>query len=327
VVDRPAALPPRASRLVVDQPRRLLDTRTTGETSTTVQIPSSAEPSVAEQPGVAVALSVTVMKTTQAGTVTIDGRAGVVEAVAAGGPGAQVTNLVVVPIVGDQLDVRNSAGGAVVVDLVGRLEPVDEPQGAGRLLSTEPVRLVDLVTAVDGGDAVIDFSSAPTARAYLAMVTADVGADGGTVRFGPRLDGLDQMVMWGPSGADRTRRGLVLLRPGDDGRAALRYDGGTTLTLDVVAYVTGDDAAPAVEGLYVPSGPRVLHQGALSPDQPAEIEGLDPPNGLALVTVHDRGETGGRLWSTLAPIGAGRLTIETAAPVSVDVTLLGVFLR
>ena len=322
------AAPTRAGRLVAQAPERVLDTRGP-DGSSSAPDPGATRTFRVPPDRTAVALSVSLLGAERSGSVTIDGRAGAVEAVAVGGAGGTVTNLVIVPVVGDEVTVRNSAGGQLVVDVVATFESAPTGSASGRFVAIEPTRITELETAVDGDQATLAFDQAVPAEgasAVLAMVTADVGADGGVVRLGPAQESYDQMLMWGPAGENRQRRGLVLLEPTVEGTAALLYDGGTVLTVDVVGYFTGDEAALELTGLYVPSGPRLLYTGPLGPDAPVQLSGVEPGAGLAVATVASRSADAGRLWSVTTPVVDGGIEIGAAGPVEADVTLLGVFI-
>jgi hypothetical protein len=261
--------------------------------------------------------------------VLVDGGSGVVEAVLTGSPGTTTSNLVVVPMVGSGLTVRSSAGGHLVADVVATFEP-SPPSASGRLVTTDPTRIARLITEDDGRETDLDLSRAVPigeAAAVLVEITADVGADGGIIRLGPSAGRLDQMLMWGPAGdRGRDRRGLALLQPGEGGTAFLRYDGGTEVTVDVIGYVTSNRAEESSAGLYLPSGPRLLHQGELDPAIPVVAGGLPGGAGTALVTVGARSAIPGQLGSLLLPVDAGSVTLRPPSALDATVTLLGVFL-
>ena len=112
------------------------------------------------------------------------------------------TNLVVVPQ-GLQREIRvtSEGGGHVVIDLVGYFEPVDEAT-AGRFVPVATQRLAQLITEVDGREAVIqplENAALPASgvEAVLVRISADVGGDGGMVRLGQEADVLPNTMMWG----------------------------------------------------------------------------------------------------------------------------------
>ena len=93
-----------------------------------------------------------------------------------------------------------------------------------------------------------------------------------------------------------------------------------------MAYFTGDDDEVATAGLFVPAGPRLLYSGSLEADQPVELSGIDPADGLALTTVGTRSAEGARFWTGLAEVEAGVTQVSSPVAQEVDVTLLGVFI-
>ncbi len=323
--DPGSAQAPTDGRLVDPTPVRVLDTRIGDaprpppETIHSITVPANRT---------AVALSVTIMNSAQSGSVFVRSRAGSVEAVAVGGPNRMVTNFVVVPVHGDELSIQSGAGGHLVVDLVGSFEPAPNGAAAGRFIPLGGAEVTYQVPANDGPNAVIDFSSTDfsaggsTASAYLIMVTADVGDDGGTVRLGPAQDDHNQVLMWGPSNGNRQARALAIVEPGPDGNAALYYKGGTVLTVNVVGAFTDDGAAVAQTGLYRPDV-SPLYSGPLSSD-PTTIN-VDQPAGLALITVATRANPASRLMTLPAPVQAGTIGVATPQAVEADVALLGVF--
>jgi hypothetical protein len=329
--------PAGAARLVVQTPARVLDTRTAGETpppaDTAFSFPVEPDRS-------AVALSVSVLGTERDGSVQVDGRQGVVEAVRIPRAGATTTNLVIVPLApgtGEgEVTVRSSAGGHLTVDVVGTFEPVAGPVRAGRFVSVDPIRISDLETATEGRQSDLSFNDAGIGSsppgvpvgvsALLVAVDADVGADGGVVRLGTDHEHYDQMLMWAAALDDnKQRRALALVEPTSEGLAALRYDGGSRLTLDVIGYFTDESAEPALDGLFVPAGPRAVYEGPLGPGTEVEIAGLSPEAQAALVTVGSRAGVPGQLGSALLQVERGTVAVTTAADVEGVVTLLGEF--
>jgi hypothetical protein len=99
-----------------------------------------------------------------------------------------------------------------------------------------------------------------------------VGHNGVSLAVGPRPNQLDQNVLWAAKrGTDRTRSGFLIV-PVIDDAIHLHYQAGSLLTVDLVGYVTGDQAPPSVAGLVVP----------VSPGQPGSVKvggggGVDLP--------------------------------------------------
>lgn len=321
-----SGLPARTSRLVAQAAQRVLDTRG-GDLPT----PGTALTVTTGPTQTAVAVSVTVLGTAQAGAVIADGGAGPVTVTEIGGSGASVTNLIVLPIINGGFTVQSTAGGHLVVDIVGGFEESGETN-AGRFVPVDDIQVARLETAVDGQETDLALQTAvpADAEAVLVRINADVGADGGRVLLGQADDQYDQMLMWGPAADGNVqRRGLVLLQPSELGNLQLRYDGGSVLTAEVVGYFTGQSASTAAAGLYVPSGPRTIHEGPATPGTPITADGIEPSDGIALVsTAASAGP--GEVGLSLAPVTGGTVTISDGLPVTdgagVVVTLLGVFL-
>lgn len=350
------AVPPTATRLVSQPPDRVVDTRESDDPPA----PDTAMSfTLDDDATVAVMISVSVLNASQPGAVLVDGRAGVVEVARLPKPGATTTNLVVVPVEGSDLTIRSSAGGHLVADIVGRFTPVAEPVASGRFVPVAPTVVAELETAVEGRELDISLSDITLAdidpadlgygagyygdepdaddeyespliddaSAVLAVITADVGTDGGRVRLGPSQGEFDQMLMWAPAlDDDRQRQGLVLLETTDDLLTSLRYDGGTELTVEIVGYFTGEEAPAERSGLFLPTGPVTIFDGPLTNSVPADAAGLRTDSGSALVTVAPRAGIPGQLGSSIVQADDG--TVQIAAPADVDATviLLGEFL-
>ncbi len=324
-----------ASRLITGPVERVVDTRPNANTNgnandeasgdgSTIDLPAPADLDRDGEPVTALVLSVSLMGNPNPGSVTIEGPFGSINAVTADGPGATTTSLVVVPG-RDPARLVNTAGGAIIVDLVGRF--VESGAVAeGRFVTTDPVRLARLVTATDGRETEVDLGpaiGAGGASAALVLITADVGDEGGRIAIGPAPDQLDQLLMWGPpSGTDRQRRGVALVAPGEDGRFALRYDGGSILDVDLLGYATSASAPTSTDGLFVPAS-TILTVDRRFPVGTTVIDGL--PAGFGAAFVGLRAEPGAAT-TAQAPelardliVASGR-TIGTVLPAGVDPT-------
>jgi hypothetical protein len=341
-------VPPGLSRFSPRRAPAILDTR-----AGTGRLVAPGTTVGAELPGLdarvwAVMLSVTVLDSLEAGVVEVDGGRGPVPAARVGAPQGAATNTVTVPLAppggaGDRrLAVRTGPGGHVVVDLVGAFEATTV-SSAGRFVATDATRVAHLETARDGREASIDLSAAPglpagQVGAALALVTADVGANGGHVGLGARPGAPDRQLQWGPGGTSPQRRALALLVPGEDGRVALRYDGGSKIDVDLVGVFTNARADAARTGLFVPTVVRPLHRGPLDPDRP-ETAALPASATAALVNVtatagvppadlgpDDLAVGSGRLTGTVLAARDGQVTLRSSAPLAdASVDLLGTF--
>lgn len=316
-----AELPDGTSRLVPLDPERILDTgeEATGGRKYSINL---------ERDWAAVALSITLAAPSDAGSVLVDGGTGAIEVVAVDSPGQATTNLVFVPIAGNTLSTWSTAGGRVIIDLVGVFEE-SAATNAGRFVPVDPTEITHLIAEEDGRETDLRLETAvpiDEVDAVLVVVGADVGDDGGVVRFGPAAENYDQQLMWGPANGTRQRRGLVLLRPNDLGEVHLRYEGGTELSAHVVGYFTNGNRPTSTAGLYLPTGPRRLHDGVLRPSDPVVVGDLEPLAATALVTVGSTSISSGRLGSYLVPVDDGQVTLTPSTEVDSVVTLLGVFL-
>ncbi len=316
------------ARFVVGPNERLLDTRSEGSPPPP---PDVVHPLVVDPQVTAVALSISVMATERAGSVLVDGQAGTVEAITVGGAGGTTTNLVLVPVIQGQLTIRSSAGGHLVVDLVGAFEP-SGASSAGRFISVDPVEIANLETATEGRDLDIAFTTGggipfEQASAVLVEIQADVGTEGGMISIGPEADAYDQMLMWAPAAPENPlRRGLVLLEPTPDLIGSLRYDGGSELTVEVVGYFTNDAAPESATGLFIPTGPRLLVDGPVGPDNPLTFTVDDVPATAALLTIGSPTGIAGQLGALVLPVSGPEVTLRPSTEIDAVVTLLGVFL-
>ena len=318
----PYAVPDGASRLTPIDPERIIDS---GESS------GIGDRNVVElgKDWTAVALSVTVAGSPQAGSVLIDGGSGAVEAIAIDRAGASTTNLVIVPMSERTVSAWSTAGGRVIVDMVGGFE-TSGPTSAGRFVAIEPTEISRLVTKTDGRETNLPLEQAAPAQqasAYLVVITADVGEQGGMVRTGAGPDQYDQALMWGPAtDVSNQRRGLVLMQPNSDGQAHLRYDGGSELSAQVVGYFTNESQPASTDGLYVASGPQRIHEGLLQPDEAVIVDGFDPSAATALVTVGSPSTGSSRLGTFLLPVGDGQTSLTPSSEIDSVITLLGFFI-
>lgn len=339
-------LPATTSTFVETTVERLVDTRS-GEVLSAGS--TVAAPLTADADYEAVALSVTVMASQTAGEVEVDGGSGPVAALAVSGAGQMTTNLVIVPASGDvPLELTTSAGGHLVVDLVGYFESSTGSAG-GRFVQVDPVPAANLVTAVDGRAATVETTELDglphgEVGAVLALVTADVGPDGGRVELGPGVADYDQMLAWGaPTGPNLQRRGVVLVTPDADGAFSFDYQGGAEIDVQILGYFTSPAAATTRAGLYVPAdvspvlqrdftvGTNVVgevpeYAGAAFVTLTAEpgVTGASDPRDLGIASGRTIGTT---LAVGPAPNGSGQgVVVSSATDLRAEFQVLGVFL-
>ena len=347
------ALPAGTSRFAPIAPRRLLD----GAAPRSGGILSARLPASLGRVAAA-AVSVSVVGSASARAVTAFGTAPE--------PPAQLTvphrdattsGLVVVPLDDARtLQVRSTAGGHVVADLVGVFAPVSGPTASGRTVVITPRRLAHRVTVQVGHEGLVD-ALAPAAipdrgvGAVLVRVTGDFGRKGGTLRLGPTPRQLGPVLRWSsPAPGDKRRTALAFVPLGPGGRFAVSYHGGFVLDVDALAFVTDRHAEASTQGLFVPA-PRT---GAFS----TRVAGgtrtrfhLDtgvPRAGTALLTITGsaagRSEVivgeprlparpvvvspgGGVARSALAPVlSAGLLAVGAARDTEIRVDVVGAYL-
>lgn len=172
--------------------------------------------------------------------------------------GPMLSELLIVPRrSATDLVITNSAGGHVVVNVVGQFV-ASGPTTAGRFIPVAPTTIGTLVTAVEGrsatfGTAELGLLPERGVGQVLVRIRADVGDQGGVVRVGSAPDNLTGQLMWGPTtGADRTRMGLAVVSPDQLGQWSLEYNGGSELAADLLGYFTDDQAETSTAGLFVP---------------------------------------------------------------------------
>lgn len=205
----------------------------------------------------AVALAITQRDPTAAGPLTIDSGAGPSQV-----PGfdsaAGSTNLTVtVPVRGDIMTLVSGAGGHLVVSLVGSFQPSAETR-AGRFVSIAPVQVATLETSTDGRFTSVPvqaYGARPGTRAALIQVHATIGSrNEASVEINPGATGADQIMRWAPdSTGDPARQASALVRVGSDGKFTVHYLHGAEISITVLGYVTGGQAASSASGLLKPS--------------------------------------------------------------------------
>jgi hypothetical protein len=273
-----------STRLVVSKAQELLDTRRSRSlrpgAEVTLKLPSISPDSTA------VLLDLSVLDAAGPGPVTVQSSVDEVPALRVPAKEA-ATSATVVTLLGPDhsLRVRTDGGGHLLVNLMGVFEPADTATG-GRVVPVTPERVLRLAPDVDGNDADLNIADmkalrdAESVSAVLLHVAGDVGSKGGHIYLGPSADSLDQRVLWGAtSGPDRTRHGFILV-PVPKGQFHLRYHAGTELRVELVGYVTGEQADEAGTGLVVPLPYQAAGAVRVATDGRTEVP-VVPPTGLA----------------------------------------------
>jgi hypothetical protein len=256
VVGAPKAPTVRTSRLMVAEPRRLLDTgrgrSMVARSERELRLPSMNRTTTA------VLLQVSIIDAGGSGVVRVTSGTEYAPALRVGARGGQAS-ATVVSVLGPDRSARvgSDVAGRLIVDLIGTFQSAQR-SAAGRLVTTDPVPLVDLRPASGGHDIDVDLRRAAALRkaappsAVVLRVAGDVGAHGGSVTFGSSRADLDQKVVWSATaGDDRIRNGLLVV-PTPAHRLYLHYKAGFRLRVELVGYVTGDRDRETGAGLSVP---------------------------------------------------------------------------
>jgi hypothetical protein len=322
-----AATTPATTRLVVTQPRQVLNTQVPAHRRGDAEI--RLRGLLTKPDTLAVLLQMSLQKATGPGTVTLRSDVEDVPALRLAAAGASSSSTVVVqPGESGDVRVRSETGGRLTIHVVGTFEAA-RTATAGRIVALPGERVLRLRPGVDGNNATLDLRRTRSLRhagpvsAVLLHVAGDVGAHGGFVQMGPSADHLDQRVFWAAtSGADRTRHGFLVV-PLPARPVHLRYHAGTQLTVDLVGYVTGRGATDSSSGLAVPvaaeKAPAVRVAAAGRHDVPivpaAGVAGVTPDEAAAaLVSLAATGDAPGAV-SLGAPGsgGAGHSDLAAAA--------------
>lgn len=187
-----------------------------------------------------------------------------------------VPNLVTVPVGADGVvDVYTSAGGHVIVDLLGYYTPAATALGGRFLPLAAPTRVLDtrgVATFSPGETRTFTVPGAAGASAVAVNLTAVTGNPGywqvyprgGEV---PSTSNLNSP--WGPNGIAANQ---AIVTVDAQGSIAIYSEGGGDLLIDLVGTYTGSSAPPATDGLFVPmtSPTRIVD---------TRIAGLNPLGG------------------------------------------------
>ena len=150
---------------------------------------------------------------------------------------------------------------AVTVDVVGYFEPTGSATSGGRVVTIDPARIVDTRVAArpfapsETRRFTPDGVCPPDAYAVLVQVTASSDTADATWTVHPS-GGQDHPPTLTSEPGQRTTASTVV--PLADGGFDATSEAGGHLSIDVVGYVTGDDAPVSTDGLYVPTTPTRL---------------------------------------------------------------------
>jgi len=211
------------------------------------------------------------------------------------GSGAAVSQLVTLPLSKGDRTVRVTleSGGHLSVRLVGVFAPASLA-GQGRVLAVPPQRLLRLSTVAGTGRTrssgtvrVADHPVLPrtAAGAVLLQVVARAGPDGAQVALGAPGGGDRQVLRWGLAGTGDgdLHQAMALVPLTGDGGLAVELRSGRSADVEMVGYVTGQDAAWSTAGLVmlVDTG---LVTASVEGDstQSVDVSGVLPASGAAV---------------------------------------------
>lgn len=254
------ATPSVTTAFTPQSPTRLLDTRTAGgriggDTVAVVAVPSPASGA----PVVAAALEVTAVDPLADGYVTAYADGGERPLASDLNPlrGRITANLVITPVGADgRVQLFSSAPVDLVVDLVGTFAAATGPVAAGRLVTVDPVRVLDTRTTTGpvaaGSVTRVDVAGrgavpvAGVAAVAVTVTATDVAAAGyWTVWPG---DGAVPLASTLDAAPGDTVGNTTLVPVASDGTVSVFSQSGGSLVVDVVGWVTDGTAAPATAG-------------------------------------------------------------------------------
>ena len=198
------------------------------------------------------------------------------ELLALAGGSLALPNLVTVPVGADGVvDVYTSAGGHVIVDLMGYYAPAaTATEGRFQPLAA-PTRVLDtrrVATFIAGETRTFTVPGAAGAGAVAVNLTAVTG-NPGFWRVYPQNGAVpDTSNLNSPSGPNRIAANQAIVTVDASGGITIFSEGGGDLLIDLVGTFTGSAAPAATDGLFVPmtSPTRIVD---------TRIAGLNPLGG------------------------------------------------
>jgi hypothetical protein len=311
--------PAGATRFRATRAERIADTGRSGGWTRLdagrVRVPVAGRAGVPADAGAA-AIRVTGYGAGDAGAVTVVPAADGADAAAIGiGPASNAMCFVLLGA--GAVDVLHSAETTdLTVDVVGWFEPVASATSGGRIVAIAPATITDTVSSAR------PFAVGETRRVTPAGACPP-DASAVVVQLTAATDGRDARWTVHPSGGadDRpapTRGGgtvSTVVPLVDGGFDVTSHDGGH-VSIDVIAYATGESAPASIDGLYVPTPPRRLIDTRLDrqpiPDGSSREIVIAPDEGgavavnLTAISVSGNGTTS--MWAAGArpPAGRGR---------------------
>lgn len=179
------------------------------------------------------------------------------------------SNFVIVPVAPDgYVSVVSQNGGHLVADVAGYFL-ARSASTSGRIVSVAPQRLLDtriapaqrLAAQTTRTVAVAGAAGVPVpvgAQAAVVTLTATESAGGGYVAAWPSGSPVPLVSSVNLDGPNETVANLAIVPLGAGGAFDLFTSTGVHLVVDLVAYVTGDNAPSTATGLFVPVLPARL---------------------------------------------------------------------
>jgi hypothetical protein len=183
-------------------------------------------------------------------------------------PGAGVTraNFAIVPIGADgKISVYDVPGGNVLVDVLGYFSPVagPGPVAGGRFVAIDPVRTLDTrstnlvpagwVAHKPGNESVVVPMTAAIPAGVSALVlnvTSTAAEASGYLRAQPTGTVPPSSTVNFTAGVDASNS--VIVPVGAGGTVSVYTNTSSHIVVDITGYITGDGAAAASAGLFVP---------------------------------------------------------------------------
>ena len=172
-----------------------------------------------------------------------------VATIRAGEPGRPVVRSITSAVgANGQVEFRSTGRAVVTVDLVGVFRPTSSST-SGRFVALDPVSLGQ----ADGREIDLELPSTVPSDVDAVLVSL-TGWNAAALGTWSTVDGLPTLAV-----APGRIEGGEALVPVADGRLRLRSNATSRVAVDLIGWFTGESAAAATDGLYVPGVPtRVL---------------------------------------------------------------------
>ncbi len=171
------------------------------------------------------------------------------------GGAVAVPNLVTVPVVNGGISVYSSAGGNVVVDLVGYYTPSATASSSGRIVSRPaPTRIYDSRNSsvmIAGETRTITVPDSIGASAVVLSVTV-IGLSEGYWQIFPSGNGKPDSSNLNSFAIGAISANQVITSVNQNGEIDVYSSGGGHVIVDLVGSFTGSNAPQSTDGLFIP---------------------------------------------------------------------------